>query len=432
MVIAQGFQDRPTGAENVFPISEPAPATTTMADRVPVNGDNLLLSRTTAEIVIRVGVMLALAAWCFWLTRPFIFALVWGLIIAVAAYPGFVRIRDWLGGRGGLAAALLTALILVVLIVPVAMLTTILVSNLSELADKIASGSMVVPVPPPELATWPLVGPKLFHLWTLASSSLDSALQEVRPQLVLVTGWLLSLTAGLGLGLLNFIAAAVIAGLILPRSAASHRVAVQVATRLVGERGSGLALLAEHTIRNVVRGVFGTALIQTAAIAVGFVVVGVPAPAILALVCFLLCLVQIGPTIVLLGTVVYIFSRDGALTGGIYLAWCVGTAMIDNVLKPILIGRGSEVPLPIILLGVLGGILVHGLIGLFVGPVVLALGYQLFLVWMHRGHPQISAASVQAGGSSAALRATDAPVGSGPFGNPSPASDKPACSGTAR
>jgi predicted PurR-regulated permease PerM len=394
-----------------------------MTNRVPVNGENLLLSRTTAEIVIRVGVMVALAAWCFWLTRPFIFALVWGLIIAVAAYPSFVRIRDWLGGRGGLAATLLTALILVVLIVPVAMLTTILVSNLSELADKIASGSTVVPVPPPELATWPLVGPKLFHLWTLASSSLASALQEVRPQLVLVTGWLLSLTAGLGLGLLNFIAAAVIAGLILPRSASGHRTAVQVTTRLVGERGPGLALLAEHTIRNVVRGVFGTALIQSTIAGVGFVVVGVSWPAILALACFLLCLVQIGPTIVLLGTVIYVFSTDSALIGGIYLVWCIGVALLDNVLKPLLIGRGSEVPLPVILLGVLGGLLVHGLIGLFVGPIVLALGYQLFLAWLHGGHPKTGTLLAQAGENSVEVKGPAGSLGSWSAKDASPASD---------
>jgi len=411
VAISQGFQDVPTERNSILPLP------------VPASSDSLPLSRTTAEIVVRIGVLLALVAWCFWLTRPFIFALVWGLIIAVAAHPGFVRIRNRLGGRSGLAASLLTLLILVVLIAPVAMLTTILVGNLSELAGKVASNSIVVPAPPPQLATWPLVGPKLFQLWSLASSSFASALQQVQPQLVLLAGWLLSLTAGLGLGLLNFIAAAVIAGLILPRSASGHRTAVQITTRLVGQRGPGLALLAENTIRNVVRGVFGTALIQSTIAGIGFVVVGVPWPAILALICFLLCLVQIGPTIVLLGTVIYVFSTDSTLTGGIYLVWCIGVAMLDNVLKPLLIGRGSEVPLPVILLGVLGGLLVHGLIGLFVGPIVLALGYQLFLAWLHGGHPQTATPSVQADEGGVAAKGPGGSFGSWPAKDPSPASD---------
>jgi predicted PurR-regulated permease PerM len=207
-------------------------------------------------------------------------------------------------------------------------------------------------------------------------------MQEVQPQLRALGGWLLSLVAGIGLGLLNFVAAVVIAGLLLAYSTGGGRLAQAFATRLVGERGPELAGLAEQTVRNVARGVLGTALIQSALAGTGFVVAGVPWAALLTLVCFLLGVVQIGPAIVLIGAVVYVFSTAGTLIGSLFLAWCVLVGLVDNVLKPLLIGRGSNVPMAVILAGVLGGLLAHGLIGLFVGPIVLALGYELFRAWL--------------------------------------------------
>jgi predicted PurR-regulated permease PerM len=206
--------------------------------------------------------------------------------------------------------------------------------------------------------------------------------QEVQPQLRALARWMLSLVAGAGLGLLNFVAAVVIAGLLLRHSAGGGRLAQAIATRLVGERGSELAGLAEQTVRNVARGVLGTALVQSALAGAGFVIAGVPWAALLTLACFLLCVVQIGPAIVLLGAVAYVFSSADTLTASLFLAWCILVGLVDNVLKPLLIGRGSEVPMAVILAGVLGGLLAHGLIGLFVGPIVLALGYELFRAWV--------------------------------------------------
>jgi predicted PurR-regulated permease PerM len=176
----------------------------------------------------------------------------------------------------------------------------------------------------------------------------------------------------------------VIAGLLLRHSAGAGggRLAQLVATRLVGERGPELASLAEQTVRNVARGVLGTALVQSALAGAGFVIVGVPWAALLTLACFLLCVVQIGPAIVLLGAVAYVFSSADTLTASLFLAWCIFVGLVDNVLRPFLIGRGSEVPMAVILAGVLGGLLAHGLIGLFVGPIVLALGYELFRAWV--------------------------------------------------
>ena len=343
---------------------------------------DLALARTTVEVLVRVGVLLVLVVWCFWITRPFIVAVLWGAILAVAVHPGYRRLCHWLGGREGLAAAILSLLALLLLIGPLSMMTTALVGNIADLAERLSGGQIVIPPPPTTLAEWPFLGPRVERLWQLASVNLLSAMQEVQPQLRALGGWLLSLVAGIGLGLLNFVAAVVIAGLFLAYSTGGGRLAQAFATRLVGERGPELAGLAEQTVRNVARGVLGTALIQSALAGTGFVVAGVPWAALLTLVCFLLCVVQIGPAIVLIGAVAYVFSTAGTLTGSLFLVWCVLVGLVDNVLKPLLIGRGSNVPMAVILAGVLGGLLAHGLIGLFVGPIVLALGYELFRAWL--------------------------------------------------
>jgi predicted PurR-regulated permease PerM len=343
---------------------------------------DLALARTSVEVLVRVGVLLVLVFWCFWITRPFIVAVLWGIILAVAVHPGYRRLHDGLGGRRGLAATLLTVFALLLLIGPLSMLTTALVGNIADLADRLTAGEVTVPPPPDMLAEWPFVGDRLEQFWRLASVNLLSALNEVQPQIRAFARWLLSLVAGAGLGLLNFVAAVVIAGLLLAHSANGYHFADAVATRLVGERGPELAGLAEHTVRNVARGVLGTALIQSALAGVGFVAAGVPWAALLTLVCFLLCVVQIGPAIVLLGAVIYVFSAANTLTASLFLSWCVLVGLVDNVLRPLLIGRGSEVPMAVILAGVLGGLLAHGLIGLFVGPIVLALGYELFRTWL--------------------------------------------------
>ena len=334
------------------------------------------------EVLVRVGVLLVLVVWCFWITRPFIVAVLWGAILAVAVHPGYRRLCHWLGGREGLAAAILSLLALLLLIGPLSMMTTALVGNIADLAERLSGGQIVIPPPPTTLAEWPFLGPRVERLWQLASVNLLSAMQEVQPQLRALGGWLLSLVAGIGLGLLNFVAAVVIAGLLLAYSTGGGRLAQAFATRLVGERGPELAGLAEQTVRNVARGVLGTALIQSALAGTGFVVAGVPWAALLTLVCFLLCVVQIGPAIVLIGAVAYVFSSAGTLIGSLFLVWCVLVGLVDNVLKPLLIGRGSNVPMAVILAGVLGGLLAHGLIGLFVGPIVLALGYELFRAWL--------------------------------------------------
>lgn len=348
----------------------------------PVPSPELHLTRIVIEAVVRVGLVLVLVAWCFWLARPFLVVVLWGVILAITVHPTYHRLGQALGGRGGLAATLLTLAALLLLIGPLSALTVALIENIGELATRFTTGSIVVPPPPPRLAQLPLIGGTAERIWQLASVNLLAALEEIRPQLAAVGRWLVAFAAGASLGALQFLVAIVIAGVLLAHAEAGGRFAAALTTRLAGARGPALATLAEHTVRNVARGVLGTALIQSVLAGIGFVVAGVPAAALLTLVCFVLAVIQIGPAILLLGVAAYLFATADTLTAVLFTAWSVPVALVDNVLRPLLLSRGRGVPLLVVLIGVLGGLIAHGLIGLFVGPIVLALGYELFRAWL--------------------------------------------------
>jgi predicted PurR-regulated permease PerM len=363
-----------------LPGQEPIPVAIDPPRRSPAA--ELGLARTVIEATVRVGLFLVLVAWCFWIARPFLVAVLWGLILAIAVHPGFCRLCDLMAGRRRTVAGLMTLLALLMLIGPLSLLTLALIDNIGELAARLTAGVISVPPPPPRLAALPLVGEAAERLWSLASVNFLAALEEVRPQLASLGRWLLRLVAGVSLGALNFMLAVVVAGLLLAHDEQGGRLAHAVARKLAGARGPMLALLAEQTVRNVARGVLGTALIQSTLAGLGLVLADVPGAAILTLVCFLLCVVQIGPAILLIAAVAYLFSTAPMTVAVLFTVWSVFVALVDNLLRPILIGRGSEVPLAVILTGVLGGLLAHGLIGLFVGPIVLALGYELFRAWL--------------------------------------------------
>jgi predicted PurR-regulated permease PerM len=362
-----------------------------MSDMTTQPTTDLGVARTAIEAVVRVGLVMLLGFWCFSIAQPFLVPLVWGLIIAVAVHPAYWRLRGWLGGRGGLAAFLVTLLALVVLIVPLTIISRELVDNVAALAATLGEGTIAIPPPPARLATLPLVGPPISQFWHQAMSNMSTALAEISPQLKVAAVWLLSLVAGAGFGILSFVVAIVLAGILLAHSVAGEGTAQAVATRLGGARGPELVELAERTVRSVARGIIGTALIQSMLAGIGLIAAGVPGAAFLTLICFLLSIVQIGPAIVLLGATVYVFSTSGPLVGILFLGWNIFVSLIDNFLKPMLMSRGGDVPLAVIFIGAVGGLLAHGLIGLFVGPVVFALGYRLFRAWVADTGPPAAA-----------------------------------------
>ena len=343
--------------------------------------------RRAVEASIRIGLVALLVAWCFQIVRPFIEPVVWGIIIAVAVYPAYRKIETAVGGRRAIAATVFTVLMLILLIGPSVMLAGTLADSAQGLATDLSDRTLSIPPPPERVGSWPIIGPQLERFWRLASSNLGDALNQIRPQVAVFGRWLLETVAGLGLGLLQFVVSIVIAGVLLANAGAGGRTARAIAARLAGERGAAYAELGQATVRSVARGILGVAVIQALLAGLGFLAAGVPAAGLLALICLLLSVVQIGPAIVLLGAVIYLFSTADTHVAVIFLFWSIFVALIDNVLKPILLGRGVNVPMLVIFVGAIGGLLASGIIGLFVGSIVLALSYTLFKAWIDEQAP---------------------------------------------
>jgi len=335
------------------------------------------------EIAIRIGLVFLLVAWCFQIVRPFVIPVVWGIIIAVATYPGYHWVLNLLGGRNRLAAMVYTLVVLVLVIGPTLLLTGTLVEGATGLASDLSDGTLSIPPPPSSVGSWPLIGEETERFWTLASVNIQEALQQIAPQLKTVGRWLLATAAGAGFGILQFMLAIIIAGALQAYATQAHRAAHAIAIRLAGERGRDLADLAETTVRSVARGILGVSIIQSLAAGLGFLVAGVPAAGLWALLCLLLGIAQIGILIVLVPVAIYLFNTADTLTAVGFLIWSIPVGLLDNILKPIFLGRGVKTPMLIVFLGAIGGFLNSGIIGLFIGAVILALSYELFMRWLH-------------------------------------------------
>ena len=334
------------------------------------------------DVAIRFGVLVLWASWCFKITRPFLDVIVWGIIIAVAIHPAYKRVTSLLGGRPKLAAALVTIALLLILVGPAVPLTIVLVENVHTLAEDMRDGTLAIPPPPEGVETWPLVGKPLAELWDLAHSNLESAIQRLGPEIKAAGSWLLQAGAGVGFGVLQFLLAVIISGLLLVNAGAGHQLSLNLCKRLAGEKGSDLVKLAEATVRSVARGVIGVSVLQALLAGLGLIVAGVPAAGLWALVCLILCIVHIGAIPVMLPAAIYVFATGETVTAVLFLIWSVFVSTIDNILGPLIMGRGVDVPMAVIFVGAIGGMMVSGIIGLFVGPIILALGYKLFKGWL--------------------------------------------------
>lgn len=354
------------------------------------------LLRRALEATIRIGLVVLLVLWCLEIVKPFIVPVIWGIIIAVATYPGYRRLLPPSGERQGLAAALVVLLMLVLLIGPTIMLAETLVDGVQRLAGGLSDGRLQIPPPPATVAEWPLIGQPLFEFWGQASLNLGSALNEVGPQLKAVGGWLLSAAGGVGFGILQFVFAIIIAGIFLANAQGGGEAAHAIATRLMGEQGWRYSDLARTTVRGVARGILGVALIQSILAGLGFLVIGLPAAGLLALLCLVLAVVQVGVGPIVIPAAIYVFATADTVPAVVFLVWSLFVMLLDNFLKPILLGRGAQVPMAVVFIGAIGGFLAHGIVGLFVGAVVLSLGFTLFRAWLEEGSKSMTEADAAA------------------------------------
>jgi predicted PurR-regulated permease PerM len=339
--------------------------------------------RRALEVTIHIGLVIVLVGACFLTARPFLPLIVWGIIIAISIYPWFEKLQRALGGgRGGVAAIVCTGLMLVVLIVPVVLLTGTIVDGVQTLTARLKEGTLTVPPPPPNIEAWFLIGPPLKSMWNSAATNLSGALTSLAPQMKALIPVLVSTSAGIGLTVLQFVLSILVAGVLLAKAQSAAAASRALANRLFGERAAEFEELTGSTIRSVTTGILGVALIQSLFAALGFLVVGLPAAGLWGLIFLFAAVLQVG-VVVLVPAVIYVFAIASTSKAVMFLIWCAIVALMDNVLKPLLLGRGVAVPIAVIFVGAIGGFMAMGIVGLFLGAIILSVGYKLFVAWLY-------------------------------------------------
>lgn len=357
-----------------------------MADSHSINNREGAI-RQAVETAIRIGIIAILLLWVYDIVALFIGPIIWGAIIAVAGYPAYRWLLARCGDRSALAAIIFTLLALVILITPMVWLTTSAVDWGQGFAAEIKDGNVEVPPPDERIKQWPLVGEQLYDLWELATTNLKALLARGQDQLKALAVWLLGAAASAGLGVLQFILAIVIAGVLLAKKAPMSRFVNAFTHRLAPTHGQRYGVLAEQTVRGVATGVVGVAIIQSVLAGFGFVAAGVPGAPVIAAVCLLAGIAQLPLAIPILPVIVYVWLKEPTLTAVLFTAWCVPVMMLDNFLKPILMGRGVEAPMLVVFIGAIGGMAANGIVGLFTGAVVLVVAYELFRAWLDMKAP---------------------------------------------
>jgi predicted PurR-regulated permease PerM len=349
------------------------------------------------DVLIRAGLVLALALLCFQVFSPFLSLMTWALILAVTLYPLHQSVAAKIGGRQGLAATLLVLLGVVVVIVPTAALMNSLGDSVHRLINDVQNNTLQVPPPREGVAKWPLVGEKVYAFWTKAHTDLPALVQSMQPKIDNLAKAALGFVAGIGGGLLRFLASLAVAGIMMAYGEGGARAIRSIFERVAdGNRGGEFVDLSTATIRAVAKGVLGVAFLQAIIVGICLLVAGVPWAGVLAVIVLVLGIAQVPALIVTLPAIGYLWSSGNYGTGAavLYTVLLVVSGTADNVLKPLMLGRGVDAPMPVILLGALGGMAAAGILGMFVGGTLLALGYQVFMGWVAtnpdapRAHPE--------------------------------------------
>lgn len=343
------------------------------------------VTRFTIDVAIRLGLIATIVYVSLLLLQPVAPLLLWAIILSVAVFPLFNMVRRRLHVRDGLAAALFSVLLLVLLLTPVMILAGSAIDSLDAYARMLLRGEHVVPPPPESVRDWPMVGNRVYEFWLNGSNDIRALLTAHVGQLASAGRWIGRVAAGGFLEVLQFAGAIIVAGILLAYSDELLETVRGLAGRVADKRGRHFLEIAGSTIRNVSQGVIGIALLQSALLGIGMLVAGVPFAGPITFVCLVLAIVQVGPNIIMIPVIIWSWMYLPALHAGLFTVYTLPLLLLDNVLRPILMARGLPTPMAVILAGVICGTLAGGLIGLFVGPVVLSVFYDLLVAWIASG-----------------------------------------------
>jgi predicted PurR-regulated permease PerM len=334
------------------------------------------------EMSIRLFVIGFLAYWTFVIIQPFGAMIVWSVVLAVAFFPVFDKVSGWLGGRPTVTAALMTVAGLILVIGPVTWMGVGAIDPVKAIIAGFDSGDISVPPPPTSVKNWPLFGEQIHEYWALASTNLRSALSQLLPQLKPVGEYLLGMARNAGVGTLKFLLSVILSGFLLAYASQLIVGTRALARRIDPTSGDKFVDLAGATINAVSRGVMGLSVMQAVIGGLGMALAEVPGANLLTIAILVLGIIQIGPLLVVAPVVFWAWTTLST-PAAIGLTICMATVnYMDNVLKPFIFARGLSTPIPVIFIGVIGGVLAHGVAGLFVGPVVLAVVWELGNAWI--------------------------------------------------
>jgi predicted PurR-regulated permease PerM len=339
------------------------------------------------KITLAVLFILSLVAGCFWILRPFLTGILWAVIIVVATWPLQLGLESRLHGRRWAAVTIMTFALLMVFILPFSLAVLEIVSRGDDIVSWFGSLSAFTIPPPPEwVRQIPFSGPRLMARWqeysTLHPDELSSRLA---PYAGRVVEWFVARAGSVGVMLLNFFLTVIIAPIIYTHGEKASSVMCRLASRLGGPRGEEAVLLAARAVRGVALGVVVTALVQSVLGGAGLLIAGVPVALLLTGVMFILCVAQIGPSLVMIPAIIWLFWTGETLWGTVLILWTIPIVLLDNFLRPALIRKGADLPLVLIFAGVIGGLIAFGVVGLFIGPVILAVAFTLIQAWIGEG-----------------------------------------------
>ncbi len=342
------------------------------------------IEKNVINLMVKLGVLLLLFFWCFSIVQPFIIPVIWAVVIAVSLYPVYLIFLGKMNGRRGLSGTIFTLIILGLLLTPVIMLSGSMVEGVQYLSTSLEQGTLKVPAPSANVKEWPLVGEKIYGIWSLASTNIDQAILKFTPQLTAMGKGIFSAVLGGGAGILQFIISIIIAGVLMVKAEGSIKSAENFLIKLSAKNGAEFVQMSGATIRSVAQGVIGIGIVQATFIGVGFWAVDIPGAGLWTLIILVLSIAQLPPMIIILPILFYAFSLEdtSTVTLVLFTIWSVFGGLLDGILKPFVMGRGVDVPMLVILLGAIGGMILSGILGLFTGAIILALGYMLYTQWL--------------------------------------------------
>jgi predicted PurR-regulated permease PerM len=351
-----------------------------MSDNSSINSSNT--TRRTIEGTIRIALLFLLLYWCYSIVKPFIDILLWAIIFAVAFFPMYNWMQNKFNGKKTLSAVLIILIMLFVMVLPGLLFAKSLFEGVAYLKAQFETAGNIIPEASEKVASWPVVGPFLYEKWNWFSQNIGEALKEYAPQIKEVLFGLISSIASAGAAFFKLIISILVSGLFLINSEKAAELARGVFNKLIGEKGEEFTIMTEKTIRTVIKGILGVAFIQSMLFGLGMVVAGVPAAGLWVILALIFSIIQIGIFPVSIPVIIYVFATKSTGIAIVFLIWTGLVSVVDNILKPILLGQGAVVPMAVIFIGSIGGFIASGLVGLFTGAVIFSIGYKLFLFWL--------------------------------------------------